>query len=319
VSAPAAPEAPAAGSLRQPGLTSVVIVAADSGTGLPDCVARALASDADVEVIVVDNASRDGSVDAVGARFAGDARVRVVRNARNLGFGSGCNRGAAVARGDALLFLNPDCEIGGDVVSRLRAAAAGHGLLGVAIVDARGKPETASRRRDPLLRRALMSMTGLSRFERRWPALAGVAIPIDVTAAQIERVDAVSGALMFLPRDVYERVGGFDEAYFLHAEDLDLCRRVRDAGYAVVCINAIRVVHGKGGSSRHRPLFVAWHKHRGLWRWFRKFDPAARNPLVSGTVWCALWLHFLALAPVALWRAATASSPAAATPVSAPR
>ena len=285
------------------GLTSVVIVAADSGPGLIGCIERVLDSCAPVEAIIVDNASGDGTPEATAARWANDSRVRILRNARNLGFGSGCNRGAASARGDALLFLNPDCEVAPDTISRLRAAAAPeHGLLGVAIVDASGRPERASRRRDPTLRRALMTMTGLARFETRWPALAGVDLPAATSRADIEPVDAVSGALMFVPRTVFDRVRGFDEGYFLHAEDLDLCRRVRDAGFRVACVNAISVVHAKGGSSRHRPVFVAWHKHRGLWRWFRKFDPAAGHALVRGTIWIGLWLHFLLLAPLVALR-----------------
>jgi N-acetylglucosaminyl-diphospho-decaprenol L-rhamnosyltransferase len=307
VSAAAAPAAPGEGLSRRAGLTSVVIVAADSGAALAECVAGVLASSAEVEVIVADNASSDGSVDAVAARFAGDARLRVTRNARNLGFGGGCNRGAAVAAGDTLLFVNPDCEVAPGVITRLRAAIGpGVGLLGVAIVDAHGIPEPASRRRDPTLRRSLMTLTGLARFEPRSPAFAGVTLPPSA-ARESETVDAVSGALMLMPRGVFEQVGGFDEGYFLHAEDVDLCRRVRDAGFRVVCLNSITVMHGKGGSSRHRPLFVARHKHRGMWRWFTKFDPAARNPLLRGIVWIGLWLHFAAQAPFLAWRQWSAS------------
>jgi len=113
---------------------------------------------------------------------------------------------------------------------------------------------------------------------------------------------------MFLPRAAFDRVGGFDEGYFLHAEDLDLCRRVRDGGMRVACVNTIQVLHGKGGSSRHRPLFVARHKHRGMWRWFVKFDPAARNPLIRSVVWIGLWLHFAALLPINAWRQARAGA-----------
>ncbi len=303
----------------QDGLTSVIIVAADSGAGPAECVSRVLDSTtldsttlesrSAVEVIVVDNASSDGCVDTVASRWAGDARVRIVRNAQNLGFGTGCNRGAAIATGDALLFLNPDCTVAPDTLTRLRTAAAPTlGLLGVDVVDSGGVSEPASRRRDPLLRRAMMAITGLARFERRWPALAGVVLPPVSNRAPIEEVDAVSGALMYLPRAVFDRVGGFDEGYFLHAEDLDLCRRVRDAGMRVACVNTIKVVHGKGGSSRHRPLFVARHKHRGMWRWFVKFDPAARNALLRTAVWIGLWLHFAALLPVNAWRQASAGA-----------
>jgi len=280
-----------------------VIVAADSGPGLATCVGSVLASAADVEVIVVDNASADGAPAAVASRWADDARVRVLRNASNLGFGSGCNRGAAVAHGDALLFLNPDCEVESGTIAALRATLAPRvGLAGAAIVDPAGRPESASRRRDPTLRRVLMTLSGLSRLEARWPAFAGVALPPAAGKDSVQAVDAVSGAAMLLPRGVFAGIDGFDERYFLHAEDLDLCRRVRDAGYAVVCANAVTVVHRKGGSSRHRALFVAAHKRRSLWRWFGKFDPAARNPLLRLAVWSGLWLHYAALYPRAAWR-----------------
>jgi GT2 family glycosyltransferase len=307
VSDAAAPAVPDAGPARQSGLTSVVIVAADSGPALVECVAGVLAGSAPVEVIVVDNASRDGSIDAIASRHSGDARVRIVRNAHNLGFGSGCNRGAAVAAGDALLFLNPDCEIAADVVLRLRAQLNSDiGVLGVGIVNPDGTPEPASRRRDPTLRRSLMTLTGLARFESRSPLFAGVTLP--PPGHGLEPVDAVSGALMLVPRAVFDQIGGFDEGYFLHAEDFDLCRRVRDSGFRVACDNSITVKHGKGGSSRHRPLFVARHKHRGMWRWFAKFDPAARNPLLRAVVCAGLWLHFVAQAPFLAWRQWRAST-----------
>ena len=291
-------------SVTFPDLTSVVVVTADSGAALLDCVAKALASSSPVEVIVSDNASTDGFADAAAKQWAGDPRLRIVRNAENLGFGSACNRGAAVARGDCLMFLNPDCYLAVDTVARLRGILAVQpnvGVLGAQIVAADGMREPASRRRDPLLRRALMSVSGLARWQSRWPALSGIDVPR--SAREVEDVEAISGALMFMPRAAFDKVHGFDEGYFLHCEDLDLCCRVRDAGWRVACANSIDVVHAKGGSSRHRPLFVAWHKHRGMWRWFRKFDPAARNPLLRVSVWCGLWLHFALLAPCYAWLA----------------
>jgi GT2 family glycosyltransferase len=288
------------------GLTSIVVVAADSGAELGICVERALASSSAVELIVSDNDSGDGSVDAVAAHWAGDPRVRIVHNGKNLGFGAGCNRGAAIARGDALLFLNPDCRLETDTLARLRAHLAVDarvGLMGASIVDTNGKPEPASRRRDPLLRRALMSLSGLARWESRWPALAGANLPATADTPVLEDVDAVSGALMLSVRAAFDKVGGFDEGYFLHCEDLDLCRRVRDTGLRVVCANDVRVVHVKGTSSRSRPFFVARHKHRGMWRWFVKFDPSARNPLLRAVVWSGLWVHFALLSPRYAWKA----------------
>ena len=281
------------------GLTSIVIVAADSGPLLRAAVASALLSSTPVEVVLVDNASADGEIARVEARHAGDARLRVLRNDANLGFGPACNRGAAIARGDVLLFLNPDCELRADSVGGMRAVLdhdARIGLLGVCVCTPGGAPARGNRRRDPTLRRALASMSGLARFEPRWPALAGVEMPDRETAAELESVEAVSGACFCMPRAAFERVGGFDEAYFLHVEDLDLCRRVRDAGWLVAIAHSIRVTHAQGSSSHARPLFVARHKHRGMWRYFIKFDPAARNPLLRALVWCGIRAHYLLIA-----------------------
>ncbi|MBS0591441.1 MAG: glycosyltransferase family 2 protein [Proteobacteria bacterium] len=286
-------------------LTSVVIVAADSGEDVAACVADVLASVAPVEIIVVDNDSRDGSIERLVANFSRRHDVRILYNATNVGFGAACNRGAAEARGDAVLFLNPDCRIAADTIARLRAVLDGAthlGVVGALQVDAQGRIDLASRRRDPLLVRALASASGLARFTPRWPALAGVDMPLPESLPEVEAVDAISGALMLLPRAVFEAVGGFDEGYFLHCEDLDLCRRVRDAGWGVACVDAVRVIHGKGGSSRRRPLFVAWHKHRGMWRWFAKHDPAARNPVLRAMVWCGIWATFVVCVPLRLLR-----------------
>lgn len=281
---------------ESPNVTSIVVVAADSGPLLRACIDAALASTAPVEVVLVDNASTDGEVERVAAAHAADPRLRVLRNEANIGFGPACNRGAAQARGDALLFLNPDCELRPDTVAGLRSAMASTpdvGLFGVTVCDSDGVPARANRRRDPTLRRALATASGLARFESRCPALAGVERPPSLVQAGIERVDAVSGACMALPRSAFDRVGGFDEGYFLHVEDLDLCRRLRDAGLGVAIVADLRVRHAQGSSSHHRALFVSRHKHRGMWRWFTRFDPAARNPLLRVLVWAGIWSHYL--------------------------
>lgn len=277
------------------GLTSLVVVAADSGPLLAKSIGSALASDAAVEVVLVDNASTDGEVERAATTHAGDARLRVLRNEANIGFGPACNRGAAIASGDVVVFLNPDCELRERSVEGLRGVLnsdARIGLLGVTVCDPVGRPARGNRRRDPGLRRALMTFSGLSRFESRWPALAGVEMPEAPSDVAIEYVEAVSGACMAMPRKVFDAVGGFDEGYFLHVEDLDLCRRVRDAGWRVAIAHALCVTHEQGSSSRARPLFVLRHKHYGMWRYFRKFDPMAGWAWARCLVWSGIWAHF---------------------------
>ena len=286
------------------GLTSVIVVTANSGLLASQCVERVLSSDTAVELILVDNASRDGHIERIHHRFSADSRLRMLRNEANIGFGPACNRGAALARGDALLFLNPDCLIEKDTIAGLRDCAERHpeaGVLGIRVLDAAGKVEAASRRREPTLRRSLNSLTGLSRLEHRFPICAGIDMPNPKASIQVEPVDAISGACMFVPRIAYDRLGGFDEDYFLHCEDLDLCRRARDAGFAVLYVPSLSARHEQGSSSFRRPLFVSRHKHRGMWRYFRKFDPAARNPVLKALVFCGIWLHFALSAPIRAW------------------
>lgn len=287
------------------GQTSVIVVTADSGCVALAGIRNVLSSNAAVELMVVDNASQDGLPTRIEREFAKDARLRVVRNERNLGFGAACNQASWLAGGETLLFLNPDCLIGDSTIAGLQQVAATFpdaGLLGVQVVDSGGKEERANRRQEPLLWRALATATGLSRFQRRFPNLAGVELPSALATASVEVVDAVSGACMMVSRRAFDAVGGFDEGYFLHCEDLDLCRRIRDAGFKVLHVPSIRVMHAQGSSSRSRPTFVAYHKHRSMWRYFRKFDPAARNPVLRLLVWFGIWAHFSCMLPVYAWR-----------------
>ncbi|MET4677417.1 MULTISPECIES: glycosyltransferase family 2 protein [unclassified Luteibacter] len=276
-------------------LTSVIVVLADSGPFTRECVEHALASEVPVEVIVVDNGSADGVPESLDRAYARDERVRVVYNRANLGFGAAVNRGALHARGERLLVLNPDCLVQPDTLTRMIAYMDVHtGIVGAVVCDSEGRPDPASRRRDPLLARALRTKLG-----RGGDGGIDIHGPMPQGA---EEVEIVSGAILLIPRNVFERVGGFDETFFLHCEDMDLCRRVRDSGYRVLLAGDVRVLHGKGGSSRHRPVFVSRHKHRSMYLWFRRHDPAARNPLVRLIVWLGIWAHFVVKIPGQLLR-----------------
>lgn len=136
----------------------------------------------------------------------------------------------------------------------------------------------------------------------RWAARRAPRAALNLAADDsqpLQRVQAVSGALMLMPRALFARIGGFDPGYRLHAEDLDLCRRAREAGAVVAVANRVRVLHVRGVSSRSRPLFVEWHKHRGLWRYFSKFEAGRRGVWTRLGVFAAIWLRF----PIAAARA----------------
>jgi GT2 family glycosyltransferase len=273
---------------------AAIVVTHHSASTIDDCLARLRAADGVAAIRVVDNASGDDTVAIVQRHAAADARLRFVANPDNPGFAVACNQGAAalddVGAATWLAFVNPDCMVEADTLARLRQhdrQLDGNALLGADLVGEDGIRDAAARRRDPDFAAML-----------RTPAAARLGVAFDPQRS-LQRVDAVSGALLLLPRILFERIGGFDPGYRLHAEDLDLCRRVRAAGAVVAVANDVRVVHVRGVSSRARPLFVEWHKHRGFWRYFRKFEAPRRGVLARGAVFAMIWGRF----PVAVARA----------------
>ena len=272
---------------------AAIVVAFNSEETLDECLTRLRAAEDVVEIRVVDNDSRDGSLDIVQRHALADPRLRFIANPDNPGFAVACNQGAAETHAPWLAFVNPDCFVEADTLRRMQAHAlrADGGLIGADLVDEAGVRDVAARRRDPDFAAML-----------RDPSRARLDVELDA-AQPLQAVDAVSGALMLMPRGLFERIGGFDAGYRLHAEDLDLCRRARAEGALVACANDVRVLHVRGVSSRPRPLFVEWHKHRGLWRYFRKFEAAQCGLPTQLGVFAAIWLHFGAvLARVALRR-----------------
>ncbi|MFC5570491.1 glycosyltransferase family 2 protein [Lysobacter yangpyeongensis] len=276
---------------------AAIVVTYRSAETIDECLQRLRDAHDVVAIRVVDNGSDDGTMEVVQRHAARDPRVHFIANPDNPGFAVACNQGAAdLADADEvqwLAFVNPDCLVETATLSRLRDHARESGreaLLGADLVDEAGVRDTAARRRDPDFAAMLASLT----------RGAGTQLGIGVDEARVlQPVDAVSGALMLLPRALFERIRGFDTGYRLHAEDLDLCRRAREAGALVTVANDVRVVHIRGVSSRSRPVFVEWHKHRGLWRYFRKFEAARRSASMRAAVFTAIWLRF----PLAVARA----------------
>jgi len=223
---------------------------------------------ANYDVIVVDNDSSDGSAD-----FLRDTRhVNFVALDRNLGFGAAANIGADNARGEYLLFLNPDAFVCADTPALMAdylSSESGRGLCGAFLLDFRGREQSGSRRRDPTMMRAcgkvlksILPQTPFPTFDQNREALPPGPIS----------VDAVSGACMMVKRVVHRAVGGFDEKYFLHFEDLDYCRRVRDKGWVIGFLPHAPAFHYQGGSGSTSERVLLHHKQAGLRRYLHKFD-----------------------------------------------
>jgi GT2 family glycosyltransferase len=267
---------------------AVIIVSYQSASTLDQCLTRLRAADEVAEIRVVDNNSDDGTLDIVQRHATADPRLHFIANPDNPGFAAANNQGVADSRAPWLAFINPDLMVQAGTLAQLRARgeALGDCVLGVEQVDEQGQPDAAVRRRDPDFG-AMLRHPGQG---------AKLAIPADPTQV-LQTVPALSGALLLMPRALFDRIGGWDAGYRLHAEDLDLCRRAREAGAVVAIANDLQVVHVRGVSSRSRPFFVEWHKHRGLWRYFRRFEAPRRNLLVQAAVWGAIWAHAAAQVP----------------------
>ncbi len=273
------------------GSIRVVVVAHCNATTIIECLQRLLAATEIAEIVLIDNGSDDETVTCAMPFTEKEARITLRVDPENPGFATACNSGAMDCAQPWLAFVNPDCMVAPDTFARLlvRARDASNlGALGCVQVDSDGVEDAAVRRCDPSLR-ALLFAGG-----------ARAALHVASDGKAVQSVDALSGAFMLMPTAVFTQVGGFDAGYRLHAEDLDLCRRVRDAGFTVCIANDVRVTHLRGVSSRRRPLWVEWQKHRGLWRYFRKFEAMQTALPMRWVLWLALWTHYLIAAPLAL-------------------
>ena len=278
--------------------TSIIIVNYNAGPLLARCVEAALASNAKVEVIAVDNASSDGSVEGIETALANDNRLQIIRNSKNLGFSAANNIGAAKAAGDFLLFLNPDCVIRQDTVSRMVKTMQEHpeaGMAGALIQNEDGSEQRGCRRNIPTLKTAFARAFGMG-------SVLGVE-DFNLTGSPLPEkpvyVEAVSGAFMFTRREAVEAVGPMDEGYFFHCEDLDWCLRFAKAGYKIVFTPDAAVVHYQGTCSAPAPIRTEYHKSRGMARFYRKFHGA--GPMFW-FVSAGIWLRFMGFTLLSLAR-----------------
>jgi len=273
---------------------SVVIVNYNGGDILLECVQHALTQAG--QVIVVDNASADGSPAALETSFP---EVNVIRNRNNLGFAKACNLGARAAEGEHILFLNPDCILEPDAITLLLEAIhskPGVGMVGGLLTNPDGSEQVGGRRAVPTPWRSFVRAFGLSALGERYPRLFSDFLlhkqPLPEGPVEVE---AISGACMLVRRDALEEVGLLDEGYFMHCEDLDWCMRFRQKGWSILFVPGARMVHHKGHCSKSRPVFVEWHKHRGMVRFYRKFFLHQYPGALMWLVALGIWLRFAAI------------------------
>ncbi len=252
----------------------------EAGSGLTRCV-RSLLTDTSAgdapEIVVVDNGSTDGSVAELTRALP---EVPVLRPRANLGYAGGANRGIAATHAPVVAVCNPDVEVEPGTARALLArfdAAPDLGAVGPTVRNVDGTPYHSARSvpsaTDAVGHALLARLRPENRFTRRYREL-------DIDPARARDADWVSGAAIWLRRAAVESVGGWDERYFMYVEDVDLCWRLREAGWRVAYEPGGAVVHAHGASTARHPYRMILEHHCSLVRFAAKRWRGAKRLLV---------------------------------------
>ena len=261
---------------------AAVVVNYESGSLLTTCVADLRRAGID-EVVVVDNGSVDGSTVAAQAAVEG---LDVLVPGSNLGYGAAANRGVAATTAPLILVCNPDLEVPAAAVAALATALdadSARALVGPLIRTSTGERYPSARQFPSMIDAAGHALLGIfapdNRFTRNYQRSE-----LDGAAVEIRTVDWVSGACFLVRRSAFEQVGGFDESYFMYAEDVDLCWRLGHAGWRVMYAPTAEVTHVQGQSTNRHPYRMIVEHHRSLLRFASRSSKgwrAALLPLVA--------------------------------------
>jgi len=269
----------------------IVVVNYNAGELLSRSVAVALNNQDVAELIVVDNDSNDDSLAQLTARVT-DPRLQILRQTNNGGFGSAINAGVARLSSHYVLFLNPDCFLRTGTIQTLVQVLEkqpGAAVCGPVVLDVYGREQRGSRRHEPTPFRAIARTFGQS---------AGRGGGFDLHTAGLPKqpiaVDAVSGSCLLLRKQEFDVLGGMDADFFLHCEDLDLCRRYRDNHKEIMFVPFTSVIHVQGGSGRNPR--VEWYKHRSMIRYHAKHGGTENPGWLHGILAAGVWARFAIIA-----------------------
>jgi len=257
-------------SVSSPNL-SIIVLSWNVRDLLRECLASLPLNDEQVEIIVVDAASADGSAEMVRAEFPA---VQLLAQTENLGYTRGNNLGLRAAQGRYLFVLNPDTEVVGGALEQMTAYMDAHpqvGALGPQLIDPDGAAQS-TRRRFPTLATAFFESTWLQPLAPR--SLLDRYYALDLPADVVSQVDWVMGAAVLVRREAYAQVGGLDEGFFMYSEEVDWCRRLKAAGWQVVYFPPARIIHHIGRSSEQVPAATHIRFNASKVRYIRKYHGA---------------------------------------------
>lgn len=247
------------------------------------------------EVIIVDNDSRDGTLEMIREKYLSQpeiaAKTTLIENT-NEGFGKGNNRGIKVAKGEYVLLLNPDTKLAEDNLDVMINFLKSHpnvGMAGCKLIKGNGEVDLACRRSEPDPRVSFYRLSGLQYL---FPKTFGGYNVLDKGFDEETEIDCISGAYMMMTKECLRQVTGFDEDFFMYGEDIDLCRRVRQAGYKVWYYPKTYSYHFKGQSSKKVSKFSLFHFHNAMWIYYKKYYYHKSSFIMNGLVYLGIWARY---------------------------
>ncbi len=256
------------------------------------CSVQKACSGLAAEVMVVDNNSTDNSLEYLSSRFES---VQFISNKENLGFAKACNQGWQKAKGDYVLFLNPDTIVPEDCINKCISFFQSHpdaGALGVKMLDGSGKFLKESKRAFPSPLTSLFKLFGLAKLFPRSGTFARYHLG-HLDENKNNEVDVLAGAFMMIRREVLEKVGSFDETFFMYGEDIDLSYRIQQAGYKNYYFSGTSIIHFKGESTRKGSMNYVRMFYKAMSVFVKKHYGGSRAGVFNFLIQTAIWFRAL--------------------------
>lgn len=248
------------------------------------------------EILLVDNASSDGSIENLQDEFNELISVGILQvfiNEFNLGFSKANNIGISVAKGQYILLLNSDTVINGDCLETCISQMDENtniGALGCKVILQDGKLDHACKRGFPTPKASLYYLLKLHHIN---PKKYGLYDALYLDEDKIGEVDCLTGAFMLMPKAVLDKVGLLDEDFFMYGEDIDLCYRIKESGYQILYSPKAQITHYKGGSSKKKRTKVIYDFHKAMWIFYEKHYHKKYNFMVALLVYIGIWSKYL--------------------------